>query len=288
MKVAVITGASSGLGLHTAKALYATKEFIVVLACRNYEKASRAISEILNGQDGNDERLHLVQLDLTSKPSIEAFATNFRAKFHRLDVLINNAGIMGHPYEITNGIEVHFVSNHLGHFLMINLLQEALTPNARIINVSSGFYKKCPTLPSFEELIGNSPPTACLSPNAYYAASKLANCLHTVALDERLKASGRPNVKVVAVRPGFIRGTDLGRHTNPLLRALASPLIWMIAKNIDEGIATIVYCATTAEDNLQSGMLYYDKKEEAYGPNVTEEAARQLWDLSERLVHHMK
>ena len=123
----------------------------------------------------------------------------------------------------------------------------------------------------------------------HYSNSKLANCLHAVSLNEMFKASNDDRIKslkVVSLRPGFVRGTELGRHVPWILWTLATPLIWLFSINIDQGTETILHCTTTDYEKLESGKLYSESKVAEYTNAVTVEAAKQLSDLSEKLLDY--
>uniref|UniRef100_A0AC34EZM1 Uncharacterized protein n=1 Tax=Panagrolaimus sp. ES5 TaxID=591445 RepID=A0AC34EZM1_9BILA len=188
------------------------------------------------------------------------------------------------------GIEIHFASNHLGHYLLTKNLLDYFRPNGRIVIVSSGLYKNATTIPPYEDLISLSA-VERTPPALHYSNSKLANCLHAVYLDEFLKTSNddrHKSLKVVSLRPGFVRGTELGRHVPWILRTLASPVIWLFSINLDQGTETILHCATTEYETLESGKLYSESKVAPYTEAVTSEAAKQLYELSEKLLEHGK
>jgi NAD(P)-dependent dehydrogenase (short-subunit alcohol dehydrogenase family) len=289
-KIAIITGANSGLGLHTAKKLFASGNYKLILACRDEIKSKAAIDEISNfAPTKNADSLKFLKLDLNNQKSIVSFVEEFKNNFDGLDILINNAGIMRHPPQLTKeGIEIHFASNHLGHYFLTEKLLDLFRPNGRIIIVSSGLYKNSTSIPSFEALT-SLPTVEQTSPALHYSNSKLANCLHAVYLnqffqssfDDRLKS-----LKVVALRPGFVRGTELGRHVPWILRTLATPLIYFFSINLDQGIETIVHCATTEYSTLESGKLYSESKVAPYTEAVTLEAAEGLHELSEKFLEH--
>lgn len=120
-----------------------------------------------------------------------------------------------------------------------------------------------------------------------YSISKLANCMHAKYLsdyfqnqsDERLRS-----VKVFAIRPGFVRGTELGRHTPWILRKIAAPVIWLIAKNLDQGVEGIVHCATTDLDQLDSGKMYFGENNEDFEESVTKTTVEELVKMTEELI----
>jgi retinol dehydrogenase-12 len=290
-KVAIITGASSGLGLHTAKKLFATGNYKLILACRDEIKTKNAIDEISRFDPSkNVDSLKFLKLDLNNQKSILSFVEEFKKDFDGLDILINNAGIMRHPPQLTKeGIEIHFASNHLGHYLLTQKLLNYFRPNGRIVIVSSGLYKNASAIPSYEDLTSLAA-VKQTSPALHYSISKLANCLHAVYLDEFLKTSTHndslKSLKVVSLRPGFVRGTELGRHVPWILRTLASPVIWLFSINLDQGTETILHCATTEYENLESGKLYSECKVAPYTEAVNSGAAKQLHELSEKLLEY--
>ena len=195
-KVAIVTGANSGIGYESARAL-AEKGADVVMACRNLEKAHKAAEEIRSENPRGS--VEVMQLDLADLDSVRRFAEAFKAEHDRLDLLINNAGIMMVPYGKTaQGFEKHFGVNHLGHFALTGLLFDLLkeTPGSRVVMVSSVYhrmgkidfdYKNC------EEK------TYCRQePNVH---SKLANMLFMNELNRKLDPAGIDTLSVAA-HPG--------------------------------------------------------------------------------------
>ncbi|KAK6731041.1 hypothetical protein RB195_007482 [Necator americanus] len=264
-KIVLITGSTSGLGLHTAKHLY-LRGATVILTCRDEVRGRAAVeavqSQMDTGEETNSGRLHLFTV---------------KSNFDRIDALINNAGVMGLPFELSrNGIEMHFATNAFGHFVLVNNLLSLLekSTDGRIVIVSSGLYKGVNHIPSLRQLMGEQ--DWDYEPRFAYGLSKLANCLHAVELAGRLSAN-HCSTKVYAIRPGFIGGTELGRETHWLLRSLASPIIWIFSKSLDQGIESIVNCAITPNDELTSGALYHACHEEDYGPMVTPVNAANMW-----------
>lgn len=195
-KIAIVTGANSGIGLETARAL-AERGAHVVLACRNPSKAAAAQADIEAGalQGG----VECMPLDLSSLDSVAAFADAFRARFERLDLLINNAGVMAPPKTLSaDGFELQFATNHLGHFALTGRLLDRLlaTPGARIVNVSSLAHR-----------FGRMDLDDLAAEQGYskwgaYGRSKLANLLFTFELQRRLAAMNAP-VQVMAAHPGW-------------------------------------------------------------------------------------
>lgn len=204
-RLAVVTGANSGIGLETTREL-ARKGALVIMACRSEDKAQRAKEKIL--QDLPDGRLEVQLLDLSSLASIHAFTAAFREAHRSLDLLINNAGVMIPPFGKTeDGFEIQFGTNHLGHFALTAQLLDRLlaTEGARIVTVSSiaAWFGRI----RFDNLNAERGYTASLA----YAQSKLANLSFAIELQCRLDRR-RSQVISVAAHPGTT-DTNLQQHS---------------------------------------------------------------------------
>ena len=188
-KIAVVTGANTGLGLETSLGL-AKEGFKVVLACRSPDKASKAMENIRRQHASAD--LDFIQLDLIDRQSIRSFASDFSEKYDHLNVLVNNAGVMGPPHTITkNDLELQFDANHVGHFYLTYLLLDRLDQDyeTRIVNVSSLAGKREDADINFDNLnfegtYEDGPKMFGLSGMVAYSQSKLANILFTMELKE--------------------------------------------------------------------------------------------------------
>jgi len=291
-RLMLVTGASAGLGIEAARALAAHGAH-VVMAVRDLEKGERAASQIL--ESCRDARLELGRLDLTSLASVRGFTHWFLARHQRLDVLIANAGIMGTPFGRTSdGFELQFGTNHLGHFLLVNRLVPVLVATApsRVVVVSSFGHRWADVDledPDYRE--------APYRKFEAYGRSKTANVLFAVELDKRLAASG---VRAFALHPGGIP-TELGRHftehdRQELMelarrsRGEAAPAY----KSLSQGAATTVYAAASDELDGLGGCYLEDcavagvtGSEATFGVReyaVDADRAGELWSLSERLV----
>jgi NAD(P)-dependent dehydrogenase (short-subunit alcohol dehydrogenase family) len=285
--VIIVTGANSGIGYEAAKA-FARKGANVILACRNLEKAAAALAE-LQAEIPNAQA-EIMQLDLASQASVHQFANAFKAKYDRLDVLVNNAGIMMVPYATTeDGFESQFATNHLGHFALTGLLIDLLlnTPGSRVVNVSSTGHRMGSM--DFDNLMfedGNG-----YSPSRAYGRSKLANLLFTYELQRRFEAIGA-DAMATAAHPGGTK-TNLGRHlAENWYMKLAEPLVERMMQEADMGALPTIRAAV--DPNAKGG--------DYYGPNgfmeqggypilvQSNEAshnladAKQLWDVSEELT----
>ncbi|XP_051948933.1 retinol dehydrogenase 12-like [Xyrauchen texanus] len=278
-KTAVITGANTGIGRETARDL-AIRGARVVMACRDLSRAEKAAAEIRRSTgNGNIVVRHL---DLASLFSVRQFAQEYTATEDRLDILINNAGIMMCPKSLTkDGYETQFAVNHLAHFLLTVLLLDMLknsTPS-RVVNVSSIVHNGGKI--HFDDLNFNKAPYDSL---VSYRQSKLANLLFTRELARRVQGSG---VTVYALHPGVIR-TELGRYVqtrHPLLSALLSFPALLLMKNPKQGAQTSIYCAVAEGLETYSGCYFSDCKLKEPAPEGKDDlAALRLWEVSAKLV----
>lgn len=280
-KTVIITGANCGLGKATALEL-AKRGARVILACRDREKAQKALIDIRN--QSRNGILKVLELDLASFDSIKKFSEEFLLSEDRLDVLINNAGVFQCPYMKTKeGFEMQFGVNHLGHFLLTKLLLEKLKQSApsRIVIVSSALYKRGTI--DFDNL--NSERN--YNKGAAYKNSKLANVLFARELAKRLNGTG---VNVYAVSPGMV-WTNLGRHINISWwkMILLAPIAWFYIRTPYQGCQTIVHCAVTEEVENESGLYYRNCEKEDFAPVANDDAlAKKLWDVSEQLCQKIK
>src|SRR4051794_34430196 len=226
-RVAVVTGANSGLGLVAAREL-ARHGALVVLACRNMEKGRAAQAEVAAVASGPDPELE--ELDLASLDSVRAFAKRFGAKHDGLDLLINNAGVMAAPRRHTaDGFELHFGTNHLGHFALTNLLLPLMEgrEDARVVTVSSNAHKTVRRI-AFDNLNGDR---RYFRWNAY-GQSKLANLMFALELDRRLRSAGSA-VKSLAAHPGY-SATNLQSAAAPLVDRLVMKVGNTVVAQSDE------------------------------------------------------
>ncbi|XP_037622206.1 retinol dehydrogenase 13-like isoform X1 [Sebastes umbrosus] len=277
-KTVLITGGNTGIGKETAVDL-AGRGARVILACRDMDRANKAAEEVRR-RTGNDNVI-VKKLDLASLKSVRELAKDVLASEERLDVLINNAGIMSCPkWQTEDGFEMQFGVNHLGHFLLTNCLTDLLKKSSpsRVVNVSSLAHERGQIY--FDDIHQEKD----YRPRKSYSQSKLANVLFTKELANRLQGSG---VTTYSLHPGIIR-TELGRHFWPTIplwkRVVFTPLSFLI-KSPTEGAQTTIYCAV--EESLQdkSGLYYSDCAPKTAAPQgLDDEAAKKLWDLSASLV----
>jgi NAD(P)-dependent dehydrogenase (short-subunit alcohol dehydrogenase family) len=289
-KTVVVTGSSAGLGFETARAL-AGRGAEVVMAGRDPAKNEAAAARIKTGQP--DAKLKTVTIDLADLGSVRRGAAEILATHPRIHALINNAGIMGGPYVLTkDGLELHFASNHVGHFLLANLLVPALkaaAPSRVVILTSAGHRMDGFDLGDLN--FRNREYVYYLA----YCQSKRANVLHAVALAKRLKPFG---ITANAVHPGAIR-TEVWRDLGEA--EVQQAIDWSSASGSPEktpaqGAATQVWAAVSPEAEGLTGLYLEDchvAEHIPYGDfgaaGVIEEAldaetAERLWAASERIV----
>ena len=244
-RVALITGANTGIGLVTAREL-ARQGAHVFIACRSQEKGRAAVDDIRGVVAG--AQVELLPVDLGDFDSVRRCAAAFLARNLPLHLLINNAGLAGARGLTTSGFELAFGTNHMGHFLLTDLLLERIRASApaRIITVSSRAHTRVPGI-DFNLL---RQPTATTSGIREYGVSKLANLLFSAELGRRLAGSG---VNTYALHPGVV-ATDVWRELPWPLRALIK--LWMI--DAEAGAQTTLHCAASAGAAGETG-LYYDK-----------------------------
>jgi NAD(P)-dependent dehydrogenase (short-subunit alcohol dehydrogenase family) len=285
-RTAVVTGGNAGLGLQIARVL-AARGAQVVLACRSVGKGRTAAAEVRGAA--------VVRLDLASLRSVRAAADEIRAAYPRLDLLINNAGVMEVPYEQTaDGFELTFATNHLGHFALTGLLLDRLlaAPGSRIVTMSSMAHLAGRL--NFDDLQGARE----YRPDAAYAQSKMANLLFTFELDRRLRAAGA-RASALAAHPGVVY-TDLFHTRSRIQRAVLKPRMrafnfWAV-QDVRMGALPALRAATDPEAEggdyfgpKRSGVRsrfytgYPARVEPAAAARHAADQAR-LWQVSERLT----
>jgi NAD(P)-dependent dehydrogenase (short-subunit alcohol dehydrogenase family) len=285
-RLAIVTGANSGLGEVTAREL-ARAGACVVLACRNVEKGERARREIEAAVPG--AQLELEELDLASLDSVRAFAERFRGAHEGLDVLINNAGVMATPRRRTaDGFELQFGTNHLGHFALTGLLIGTMEgrDDARVITLSSSPAYRLGRI-AFDNLGGGRHYFRWRA----YTQSKLAKLMFMLELDRRLRAAGSIT-KSLGAHPGYA-ATNLQFAGPPLADRLAMHVFnRVIAQSADMGALSTLYAAT--QPGLEGGtyigpdgFLEQRGHPERVSPNHAaqdENVARRLWEVSEQMT----
>jgi NAD(P)-dependent dehydrogenase (short-subunit alcohol dehydrogenase family) len=297
-KTAFITGGSSGIGVETARALHATGARVFITT-RDVAKAKAVVKDILSASPSKVE-IEIIYMELDSLASVRSGAADFLSRSNRLNILINNAGVMASPKGKTkDGFETHFGTNQLSHFLLTKLLLPTLqasssrTSASRVVNVSS---------------MGHHYATGGLTPSALadldfshspydkwvaYGRSKLANTLHANQIERVYGASPEHAVHAFSLHPGGIT-TELWRHLDGNTPENDFGNIW---KNAEQGAATTVWCATAAawegmrgrycEDCAESAPDAEDGKmgDPGFAPWAYDQAAEErLWEVSEEMV----
>jgi NAD(P)-dependent dehydrogenase (short-subunit alcohol dehydrogenase family) len=280
-RVFVVTGANSGLGLETARAL-GSRGATVIMAVRDMEKGEAAVESLLAEQP--DGRFDLRQLDLADLESVRTFAGGV----DRVDVLVNNAGVMMPPHTLTEqGYELQFGVNHLAHFaltiLLFNTLLESEDP--RVVTVSSGLHHRGRI--HFQDLHGNQD----YNPTRYYTQSKLANVVFALELHRRLRSNGF-SLRSVLAHPGYSATNLQSSGPRGIAKLLMKVGNKVMAQDAAMGALPQVYAAAGAD--VESGQFYGpDGRGENKGyPTIVQpldaardrETARRLWDISEELT----
>ncbi len=277
-KLALVTGANTGIGRETARVL-ALRGAQVTMACRDLRKAEDAREYILGNADGaiDDDRLELLELDLNSLDATRDSARQFMERQRPLHLLVNNAGIMI-PMErrTQDGFEAHFGVNHLGHFLFTNLILESLQAagRSRVVMVSSAAMAMATLTPSLEDLNWEA---RKFSGFRSYGDSKLMNLMFARELNRR---HGEDGIVANALHPGII-GTELARDQS--LPFMVLGLFMMpFMKSIGQGAATSVYAATSPDCENSGGRYFSDCREKRPDHKLAldDAACRGLWQLS--------
>lgn len=269
-KTVVITGANTGIGKETAIDL-AKRGAKVIIACRDMEKGETALKEVI--EKSANENVTCMKLDLSDSKSIREFADNINKGEEKLNILINNAGVMVCPYGKTaDGFEMQIGVNHMGHFLLTYLLLDLIKKSApaRIINVSSMAH-------SFGSInLDDINSEKSYDKQRAYAQSKLANVLFTRSLAKRLQGTG---VTTYSLHPGVVQ-TDLWRHLNgpqQFVMKVVSPF----TKSSTEGAQTTIYCAVEPSLENESGGYYSDcAPAKCSSKAQDDDTAQKLWELS--------
>lgn len=276
-KRVLVTGANSGIGLATATEL-ARRGADVTITARDRTKGEAAAASIRRDAGRSVE---LGILDLASLDSVRSFSDRFADDHNRLDILINNAGVMaGTRRETPEGFEWTFGVNHLGPFLLTNLLAPLLVGSApsRVINVSSEASRGARAGLDFDDL----QMTTGYSPNKAYAASKLANILFTVELDRRLADGG---VTARALHPGVIRTSFAKGPESHRWMGVLMTMVGPFLKRPEEGAATSVLLATAPGEELARSLYWSEGSPKDPVPAATDpRSAERLWSVSEQLV----
>lgn len=277
-KVTLITGANAGIGKETARGM-AERGFTVVMAARSLDKGQAALDEVREKVPG--AKLELLQLDLASLASVRQAAATFLERHDRLDVLINNAGlILGDRRTTEDGFEQTFGVNHLGHFLLTDLLRARLEASApaRVVNLASDAHRMSSGL-DFDDLMRERRSYAGMP---VYGDSKLANILFTRALAKRVQDKG---VVVHAVHPGVVRTRFAADGDVEGLFASLVKLAGPFMLTPEKGARTSLHVATSDEAGACTGLYWAKSKKKRPTKHALDDAAAErLWAVSEALV----
>jgi NAD(P)-dependent dehydrogenase (short-subunit alcohol dehydrogenase family) len=287
-KIIIVTGGNSGLGYESVKA-FAQKGAEVILASRSVENGEKARSEI--EKTGISGKIYVMQLDLMELASIRRFASTYKEKYKRLDVLLNNAGIMTTPYFLTkDGFEAQMGTNHLGHFALTSHLLDLIkkTPGSRVVNVSSNAHKWGKM--DFDNFLFED--GKGYSPMKSYSRSKLANLLFTYELQEQFENHHVDSI-AIAAHPGSSQ-TNLVRFIDgKMIFKIFKPLLMLMTQNQEQG--ALPQIRASVDPNVKGA--------EYYGPNGfgemkglpvlvksntashKREDAKKLWKISEKLTN---
>jgi len=278
-KIVLITGANRGIGKETTRAL-ARKGATIVMACRNLEKAE-SVGEMIQRESKNPN-IQAMKLDLASLQSVRNFTREFKARYEKLDVLINNAGVFSMKREETEeGFELTMGVNHLGHFLLTHELLPLLekTAEARIINLSSNAHYSADL--DLEDLHFKRRKYSGIKA---YGASRLATVFFTQELAERLKEK---DITVNSLHPGHVDTNmwDLWGPERKWYQSIINGIIKFFLISAEEGAQTSIYLASSNEVKGITGKYFAKKKMKAASKKCSNiKLQKELWQLSERLT----
>ncbi|KAJ8415366.1 hypothetical protein AAFF_G00423460 [Aldrovandia affinis] len=271
-KTVLITGGNAGVGKETAIAL-AIRGARVIIACRDTERSEKAVREIK--RTSHNVNVIQMELDLANLRAIREFCKTFLQREKRLDILINNAGMPSVLDWTDDSFSMCFGVNHLGHFLLTNLLLGRLKESApsRVITLTCSAYKYQKL--DFQDLNYN------LFPFFTYCRSKLANIYFTQELARMMEGKG---VTAYSVHPGYMQ-SNWTCHYSILFRVVMQAIMFMFFVTCEVGAQTVVYCAVADEVVPHSGGYFLDCRHAALRPFAKDSGvAKKLWEASERLV----
>ncbi|XP_074303906.1 short-chain dehydrogenase TIC 32, chloroplastic-like isoform X2 [Silene latifolia] len=281
---AIVTGASSGIGVETTRTL-AMRGVHVVMAVRNVSAGTMVKEKIL--EEIPTAKIDVMELDLSSLASVEKFASEYKSLSFPLNLLINNAGIMAVPYQLSkDNIELQFATNHLGHFHLTNLLLDVMKKTAqeskregRIVIVSSEAHRFAYGEGiKFDKLNDESGYSSLQA----YGQSKLANILHANELARRLKDEDI-NIIVNSLHPGSI-STNLLRH-HSFINGIVHSVGKLVLKDVEQGAATTCFVALHPQIQGVSGKYFMDSNiAQPTSQSQDTELAKKLWDFSSNLT----
>ena len=275
-KIVIVTGANTGIGLCTVTDL-AKRGATIVMACRDMRKGEKALEKAK--AESSSEDILLMHLDLSSLDSVRNFTKEFLSKYSKLNILINNAGVMACPYMKTkDGFEMQIGTNHFGHFVLTNLLLKALANGApaRVVNVSSSAHWMFAKM-DFEDINYEK---RSYDKMGAYGQSKLANVLFSKELHNKVKDHG---ITTYSLHPGWI-STELVRHDTSfiLINVIVGSLY---ARTAVQGAQTSIYCAVEEGLEKHSGGYFSNcTLSTASADGRNDGYAKKLWELSEEIT----
>ena len=272
-KVAIVTGANSGMGLATVEALSDAGATVIML-CRSEERGQEALEKL---QAKKDRKLDLILADLGDYESIRAFVRAVKEKYDRIDILVNNAGFISLDRQFTNeGIERQFGINHVGHFLLTTLLVDMMGKGSRIVNVASGAHKTGRI--HFDDINlskGFNVITA-------YSQSKLANVLFTRELARRLKSR---RISVNCCHPGAV-ATNIGIDRDTGFGKTITSLLKPFFQTPKEGAKTAIFLAMDdSVKNITGGYFYKFRIAKSSRRSKDKALAKRLYEFTEELIN---
>ena len=272
-KIAIVTGANSGMGLATVEAL-SDKGATVIMLCRNEERGQAAMEQLM---EKKDRRLELMICDLGDYASIRSFVKRVKEKYPRIDILVNNAGFISlDRQETKEGLERQFGINHIGHFLLTTLLLDHMVPGSRIVNVASGAHKTGKI--HFDDINLHKRFNVIKA----YSQSKLANVLFTRELARRLK---KRRISVNCCHPGAV-ATNIGIDRDTGFGKTITSLLKPFFQTPAEGARTAIFLATAESvKNITGGYFYKCKIVRSSKRSKDPALAKRLYEFSEELVN---
>lgn len=271
-KIAIVTGANSGMGLATTKAL-SDKGATVIMLCRSEERGKAAIARLT---ENRERSLDLILCDLGDYESIRNFVMRVKEKYTQVDILVNNAGFISlDRQETKEGVERQFGINHLGHFLLTTQLIDMMKPGSRIVVVASGAHKVGKI--HFDDINLKKHFNVITA----YSQSKLANVLFTREMARRLK---KRRISVNCCHPGAV-ATNIGIDRETGFGKTITGMLKPFFQTPAEGARTAIYLATSDEvSNITGGYFYRCRIAKSSKQSKSRKLAKRLYDLSKEMV----
>jgi retinol dehydrogenase-12 len=281
-KIIIVTGASSGIGKLTADHLL-EKGAIVIFACRNEAKTMALISTLKH----NRHNAHFVQLDLGDVNSVLRFSKEFRDKFEKCDILINNAGSWYTGYSETSGVETTFMCNHIGPVILTAMLLPCMTTNSRVINLSSMLASML-DVKAVDKLTSGGINANTNYALESYSLSKLSNLYHAQYLSSYFHSKSL-NIKACSLHPGAVNtefSNGFQSCVGKFVCCLFHPVVWYFYKSPWVGTQTTLHCVHVSYDKLSDGGYYSDCKEvKLNGHRTDKKKMTELMEYTKNVVY---